>query len=302
MVGESKHVLAADESRGEFDQCVGQIRIVVVTQLDGRGDDLGAIVFGVRQRGRFDVRSDRCVVHIGDGEIERVRSRRSATIIDREIERVGTGLRTIVIVGHAARLNVVLGECFAEIQCGAAEPQRSVGHVGINRVDQLGIRVVDVGRPQLGWGDEIPVGPFSHRRAGVDRQDLFIIDRGDVDTDRAQRLIGAAAAARVAAIIDHDGDRVGVVAVGVGRAVQIRDVRRVIEVRIQFRQRSGQRPSRRRTAEVDVGIGGQRQPAAGRCRQRHRQIARSSIDITEVDRRQIDRRGDVFGHRHIARQ
>ena len=58
----------------------------------------------------------------------------------------------------------------------------------------------------------LPVEPSATRRSRVGRQYLFVIDRRDVDVDGPQVLIGAAACARVAIVVDDHVDRVGIVA------------------------------------------------------------------------------------------
>ncbi len=64
--------------------------------------------------------------------------------------------------------------------------QRSVDWQHIDGVDQLGVGVVHVGGVQHGRGDHVAGRPFGYRAPGVGRQYLFVVDRRDVDVDRAR--------------------------------------------------------------------------------------------------------------------
>ena len=94
--------------------------------------------------------------------------------------------------------------------------ERAVDWRHIDRVDQLGIGIVHVVGVQHGCRDHIAGGAFGYRRSRVGRQHLLVVDRRDVDVDRPQILIRAAACAGVAQVVDDHVDRVGIVADRVG--------------------------------------------------------------------------------------
>ncbi|ODJ85599.1 hypothetical protein CODIS_41830 [Candidatus Thiodiazotropha endolucinida] len=128
-----------------------------------------------------------------------------------------------------------------------------------------------------------------------------IIDRSDIDIDSTE--IDRATTGTGVAVIGHiDLDSVGVITAGIRRTVQIGDVARGIEVVVQIGQRAGQCSGRACTADRDTGTCRRSQVATGAGGQGHGQCARSGIDVSEINRRQIDITQYVFSHRDITRQ
>ena len=101
-----------------------------------------------------------------------------------------------------------------------------------------------------------------HRRVGHPFEGVVAV-RGqyrlgiDIDIERTDRHIAAATAAAVAQIIQDYLNRVGVIAPGTRRAVQVLDVRRVVQVSVQIGDRTPQRDIRRTiTGDGDTAAGG----------------------------------------------
>ncbi len=181
--------------------------------------------------------------------------------------------------------------------------KRAVDWSHIDRVDQLAIGVVDVGGVQHGGGDHIADRPFGDRVAGVGRQYLFVVDGRDVDVDGAEVLIGSAACAGVAIVVDDDVDGVGIVAEGVGGPVQVLHVAGCVQEGVQTGQGAGQsQRSSAAAAHRHAATAGGTQVAAGRRAERDGQVAARVIDVTQVDGRQVDVAADIFGNGDVSRQ
>ena len=181
--------------------------------------------------------------------------------------------------------------------------QRAVDWRHIDRVDQLGIGIVHVVGVQHGCRDHVAGGTFGHRRSGVGRQYLLVVDRRDVDVDGTQVLVTSAACAGVAQVVDDHVDGVGIVAEGVGGTVQVLHIAGCVQEGVQAGQCAGQgQRAGAAAAHRHAAAAGGTQVAAGRGAERHRQVAARVIDVAQVDGRQVDVAGHVFGDGDVTRQ
>ena len=193
-----------------------------------------------------------------------------------------------MIVRDVTRVDVGLRKRAVDVQCCSAQPQRAIGSRAVDGVDQLSIRVVHVRRMQHRCGDGRRRGTFGDRRSRIGREHFFIVDRCDVDVDRAKILIGSAAGAGVAKIIDDHVDRIGIIAVQIGRRMKVLNAGRIIKVLIQISDRAGDGACRRCSTKSQASVGRQSQFAAGGCGQGDCQVRSVGIDVVEGDCRQID--------------
>ena len=81
---------------------------------------------------------------------------------------------------------------------------------------------------------------------------MFVVDCGNVNVHRAKVLIGSAAGARVAKVIDDHVDRVGIITVKVRGGVQVGDVAGRVQIGVQVRLRTGQRQRGAGSADRDA--------------------------------------------------
>ncbi|ODJ86051.1 hypothetical protein CODIS_36860 [Candidatus Thiodiazotropha endolucinida] len=184
----------------------------------------------------------------------------------------------------------------------------SIVAAGLERNGQragIEIAAVDIGHDRCGaLIDDLGAVVFVVGQAVTtqisDGRDFVV--RRDIDIDRAEVDVRTATGAGVAVVVDRDVDRVGIVTVGVWCTVQVGDIARGIEVVVQVGQRAGQGPGSARSTDRNAGAGGGAQVAAGAGGQGHGQGADTGIDITEVNRRQIDIGGNILCDGDVGRQ
>ncbi len=111
-----------------------------------------------------------------------------------------------------------------------------------------------------------------------------VVDGANVDVYRAQIDVGAAAGSGVAVVVDVHLDRIGVVAVGMRRAVQVGQVAGGIKIVVQICQAAFQGQRCTGAANGDAGAGCGTDIATGAGGQCDRQAGAVGINVRQSDR------------------